>query len=62
MVALYKDPKGEKVFEKIKQSDVLRPSTNTHSTVESIDTNTENSSLKEKISRLELELSRYRNA
>ena len=37
MVALYKDPKGEKVFEKVKQSDVLRPSTNTHSTVESIE-------------------------
>ena len=57
MVALYKDPKGEKVFEKM-QSDVVRTS---HSTVDSIDTN-ENAALKEKISRLERELSRLKNA
>ena len=47
ILALYKDSKGEKVFEKVKESDVLRPSRNTHSTVPSIDTNTEKSSLKE---------------
>ena len=57
MVALYKDPKGEKVFQKM-QSDVGR---STQSTVDSIDTN-ENASLKEKISQLERELSQLKNA
>lgn len=57
MVALYKDPKGERVFEKM-QSDVV----GTTGTIDSIDTNAENASLKEKISQLERELKRLKNA
>lgn len=64
MVALYKDPKGEKVFEKVKQDAVELPIGGRHSfahSTTSTECESELNSLKEKVTQLELELCQYKN-